>query len=159
MTDSQKEMAAIVEEAAEVGASRGYEQQRLVTPTPVSHLRRSGDSAEMHAIARDEVERNRPNEWVLCEKEGPAFKLGLRIDRVDTHLNHVDERVLAMELERREERGATKEIAKQAASRTAMQTVLISGAVAIISLLLSFGLNRYFPPSAHASPAVNVGHP
>ena len=157
LTDSQRDLAAIVEQAAEVGASRGYEQQRQVTPTPVmTRGQRTGDSSEMYEIAERVVERNRPREWIECERHGPAFKLGQRIDRVDEHLNHVDERVRAMEFAHTEERGANREIARQAASRTALQTLAISGAIGIASLLLSAGINRIWPqrqPAAITQPA------
>lgn len=96
MTDSQKDLAAIVEEAAEVGASRGYEQQRMVTPTPV-RISRTGDSAEMYEVAERVVMRNRPAEWVACEEKGPAARLGRRMDSMDQRMdraqnNYADDR-------------------------------------------------------------------
>lgn len=84
MTDSQKDLAAIVEEAAATGVSRGH-GGRLVTPTPV-RFPHPGDSSEMYDIAERVVSRNRPAEWVACEKDGPAARMGKRLDTMEDRM-------------------------------------------------------------------------
>jgi hypothetical protein len=86
LTDSQKELAAVVE-----GVIAGQ------TPRP-------SDSATMFEVAETVVKRSRPEHMIECEERGPACKLGKKIEKmeakIDAHEQIIREFVGAQKLSR-----------------------------------------------------------
>ena len=80
LTESQKELVAIVEDAIEAKHDRTQPFGRNVN---------TRDSSELYEIAEKVVTRNRPSEWVACDEKGPAARLGRRVDALDQRMDRM----------------------------------------------------------------------
>jgi hypothetical protein len=81
-------------------ASRLRHRERTQGPVVTSD-----SSARIYQISEEVVKRNRPAEWVACEKEGPACKLS---DILDDHENRIE----SMEKARDREEGGRQFVTK-----------------------------------------------
>lgn len=127
-----------VRAAAREGAREALENVRY-TPPPVFA------EGRMFDIAKQVFDREMPAHRLQCITDGDsgpvcrlAKELGERIDTMETTIE-------GMKMERAEQRGANREIAKDAAKATTLRAAAIS---AILSLLVGIGmfaLNRAFP--------------
>lgn len=76
LTDSQKELAAII-----------VDELEGKTPTVGTPVRSSDSETSMYRIAEEVEGRSEATRWVRCENHGPAFKLGRRMDTFETVQN------------------------------------------------------------------------
>jgi hypothetical protein len=92
-----------------------------------------------------------------CFNCGPGSKLWGAIekmnDKIDRKLDEVSDEIGAMKLAKATEDGKNAELAKQAGKTAAWQMAVISAVCSLAVGLALFGLNRYWPPQAHASPS------
>jgi hypothetical protein len=130
---------AIAQEAA--NAAVRLERER--TP-PLGHA----DSAEVYEIAERVVVRERPAHMMECEDKGPACKLSRRITTIE-------ERMREMDIERAEEKGANRELAREAGRSAALRMAAISAGLSLVVGLGLFALNRAWP--THASASTTIG--
>jgi len=135
------ERKAIVKEA--VQAVREEISEARYTPP----VQRVSDSTErMFEVAETVIARREPVHMRHCENapDGPACKLATRLD-------DIDKEIAQMKLDKAEERGEAREMAREAGKSGALRMAIISAGLAMLVGLGNFLLNR-----ANASPTHDI---
>jgi Flp pilus assembly protein TadB len=112
LTDTGQQRA--IEDVAERAAEKAASLVRPVTPEP------SSSSERMYGIAEAVVERSEPAHMLRCEDEGPACKLGKRIEKMEDRLKTIED---ARNVEVGERKANTRLMALAGAVGAALATV------------------------------------